>query len=467
MGDARAWVALFVLGLALRLGFYFGLPEVNDWDPAYYRHIALRLLDGHTTTNVVWSYASPPATLEHPIDLHWMPLPSRILLPFLWLWPRFGDHALSMSLGAAWGPMAFTLARWMGADARERWLAGLFGAFGFAWIWQSAWPDAIALSGALGGWLALSLHRGRTIQAALAAAAFALTRGDGFLLAPLLLLSWPDRRGALAAGAGLAAWASWSARCALVGGPGWSTARSLAANALDRDAFVLGRHAPLGWTERAQHLLSAELGPIALFMVFVLPLPALLALLPRAREPWLRGLLAYWLLMPPLVHFLVPGLVEGGTAVRSGASLVVLASAGFALGLGAVGRWSSRVRGYHPAFLPTLGLVGWVLFSWVTVPLRSLAAGPLPAACDVGLPNDVPAFSAEPLLTMGRCGRPGALLHKGMSRAELDAAATRYDLRWAIAAPESTSAAFDRDELRAFLVDWRETHTGVFERPDR
>ncbi len=82
-------------------------------------------------------------------------------------------------------------------------------------------PDSIALYGILAGLGWLMADRGHVALTALLAGLLALTRGDGFLMAPCLalVLSGPPLPRLAVAAAGPAVWLGWQVRGLLEVGP--------------------------------------------------------------------------------------------------------------------------------------------------------------------------------------------------------------------------------------------------------
>jgi hypothetical protein len=185
--ETRGFTRAVPLGLALLGLLWHGLwattvPGPLDWDPAYYRDVAQHILAGEgAVSGAAWQAALTAGPLPVPADLHWMPLPSRVLLPGLALWPARGDQLTTALLAAAWAPLAWALARALGLRPAAAALAGLWAATGLGWVRFLSTPDVFALYGVIGavGWLAVL--RGATGWAAASAVAAALSRGDGFL----------------------------------------------------------------------------------------------------------------------------------------------------------------------------------------------------------------------------------------------------------------------------------------------
>ena len=415
----------------------FALTVVTpvDWDPAYYRQVALNVVEGRgAVTQSLLFYGYQPESLPFPADLHWMPLPSRVLVPGLALWTH-GDQLVTVLLAAGWAPLAWALGRDLGTDGR---MAGALAVFAGGYLRFTSTPDSIALYGVLGGLALLGIARERWLVAALALGLAALTRGDGLLLAPCLALPLLARRRAWAvplALLGPAVGLAWMARCEAVAEVGWAPSRALVFQTLDYTDFVLGLEGHPSLAERAafagRELLKAlRVGLVATAML--LPWPALWALR-RCRRPWTEGLVLYGLLMPLTALILAPGVAASGSVFRSGAALFVGLCALAAVGLEAL----CRSRAY-PRWLPALA---FALASLGLGAANAHLAPSEPWTCPEGAE---PVFASRPLL----CSRPALLLPRGMEPEQVRALAERYGVEQAWLTPMAGMAwTKDREAL--------------------
>lgn len=415
-----------------------------DWDPAYYRQVALNLVEGRgAVTQSLLFYGYQPQALPFPADLHWMPLPSRVLVPGLALWEH-GDQLVTVLLAATWAPLAWALGRDLGSDGR---VAGALALFGGGYLRFLSTPDSMALYGALGGLALLAIARQRWLVLALALGLAALTRGDGLLLAPCLALPLLARRRAWAvplALVGPVVALAWMVRCESVGGLGWGPSRSLVFQTLDYGDFVLGLDAAPTPPERVafagRELLKAlRVGLVA--SAFLLPWPAIWALW-RRRRSWTEGLALYAVLMPTAALLLAPGVASSGSVFRSGAALFVGLCALSAVGFEALCRWRD-----YPRALPVLAFA----LSSLALGLANAHLAPSqPWTCP---PGEAPIFASRPLL----CERPALLLAKGMHPRQVRALAERYGASEAWLTPDAGMAwSADREatiELGELLPD--------------
>lgn len=443
-GLALALFLLAALSHALRVALW---PEPGLWDASYYRGVASSIARGHgAVTGALWTLLQQPVALPMPADLYWMPLPSRVLVPGIWLSATHGADAVSVLLAASWAPLAWALARGVGCGPRGAMGAGLLALVGGMYARQAAMPDCFGLVGTLGGLGFLAVQRGSWRGAATVAVLVALSRSDGALFGPALALGLPWRSGpalgraVLVASAGPIASVAWQARnFALVGGEALRL-RAATATAPGIDALLLGR-APehLGLQERLASLVAhlpdlaaAWLAPGAV----VLPLLAAAGLVLGGGGALRRPFLAWWLLLPPALTLLAPGAAHNGAIYRSGAAAFPALCALAALGLSGLNRRAVASRGYHPAFLPALlgvASVGGALFL-----ARSSAEPPLPAdlcAPLASVPAGAPVFAWHPLAVDARCGHRAVVLLSGASPEQVAALALRYDLRHAVLAP--------------------------------
>jgi hypothetical protein len=157
--DRRVTLSLFVAGLV-----YYGLiawlrPDLGDWDAQYYGAVARNIVDGKGAVTLgLWNLSFLPASLPAPADMHWMPLPSWVLVPGVALWEH-GDLAITVILCALWAPLAAHLATLLGGGRREALIAGIVTLLGAIWAGIAPTTDCYALYGAIGGLASIALVR--------------------------------------------------------------------------------------------------------------------------------------------------------------------------------------------------------------------------------------------------------------------------------------------------------------------
>lgn len=451
--------------LALLWHFYWAstVSAPGDWDPAYYLSVARHIAAGEgAVTDAVWNLAWLPPDLRHPADLHWMPLPSRVLVPFVSLAPRNPWPATQLCaclLAAGWAPLAWFWAARLDASTAIRWCAGLIAVSAGGYVRTVTTPDSIALYGLLGGAAFLAASQRMAVTLALVAAV-AVTRGDGFLLGIAAALAWPGRRGWPVALAGIGAFAAWSMRCWIIGGEGWLAMRARVAGSL-RLSELLTTNAPGAPTIGERFLFAGQHVPSMLTVAFivsggVLIWPALLEWVKRRHDRGLWPLLAYVLGFPVIIHLLAPAIAAEGSVYRSGAALFVPMCA-----LGAVGA-ANLTKRYHPWFLPgTLVVAAFVSSALMG---RKYEEVRLPGLADCEalsmVPKGEPVLSYDPVGVEARCGYPGAIMARGADLAPL---VEQYGFTWALAAP----ADFDNGTVRAAefpLAGWTRVGERVFRR---
>ncbi len=422
----RRPLALAALALLIHGLWALTVTVPVDWDPAYYGSVAAHIASGEgAVSGSVLFLGALPSELPWPADAHWMPLPSRVLVPFVHLWPAHGDQAVTVILGALWAPLAYQLTRELKGSERAATWAGLLAAMAGGYSRFLSTPDSIALYGVMAGLTLLALLRERPGLLALTAALAALTRGDGMLLAPLLALPWLLRRRwfALASVAGPCAWLAWKVRNAALELPvasPWST--------LDYHRFVLGEAPAVGLGDRAAFLLQElpQAGLVALLMGgFLLPWPALVGVWGRRREPLVQGLMVYAVALPLAALTLAPALGASGTVFRSGSALFVPACALAALGLEQASAWAVREREYPPWLLPGLLLGGFALASLGLGGFNAKLRPSIAPDC-TRLPPDQVVFSSDPPLLERACGVRAVMLPTGLDRERALDLAARY-----------------------------------------
>lgn len=453
---------LFAVALLVACAAAWLAAEPTDWDPAYYLTVARHLARGDgAVTSAVWSVAWLPEALPFAADLHWMPLPSRVLVPGEWLWPGVGGRVTAAVLAAAWAPLAWRVARRLDPAAAP--LAGALAAVGCGYAGWVATPDSGGLYGVLGTLALLSASGGPLAATVTLAALAALTRNDGFLLAPCLALAvWArgQPRGALlVAVAGPLTTAAWTARGAWIAGPAWLEARRHLGDVLDTESLAtltLGGATPPSLSERLAFLAQDGLSTTLLVAAFALPWPWLFAL--RGRDPLRIAVGAYAVVLPVVALALAPGIAASGSVFRSSAALAPAACALAAVALLRAGRWGQRVRDYHPAFLPGLGVATIaVATALVAGPRLGPRASPLPATvCDTlsDVPPGAAVFTAQPLLLEAHCDRPAVLLAAPMTATQAAALAARYHVRYALVADTPDPMAVDAAGMARLLPGW-------------
>ncbi|MBF8282838.1 MAG: putative rane protein, partial [Anaerolineales bacterium] len=160
----RDLIALFAVALlANGLAASF-ISRPGYMDAYYYFGGAVQLARGQGFTEpYVWNYLDPIRQLPHPSHLYWMPLPSLVAAPFLWLAERLAGTALPNAtlfrmaqipfvlLASALPLLSYTIAS-LTTPLRRHALAAafltLFSGFYFV-VWTNT--DAFALYGLTAG----------------------------------------------------------------------------------------------------------------------------------------------------------------------------------------------------------------------------------------------------------------------------------------------------------------------------
>ncbi|HJN73073.1 MAG TPA: hypothetical protein QGF58_03970 [Myxococcota bacterium] len=404
-------LSLWLLAVLVHAAWALTVPTPVDWDPAYYSAVAGHILagDGAVTGSAVF-LSQLPESLPAVADLHWAPLPSRVLLPGLALWTH-GDQLVTVCILATWAPLAWAIARELGAGPRTALWAGVMAASGLGYARMGASPDSIALAGALGGVALLALLRDRWGVLALAAVGLVLTRGDGFLVG-LVFAAFVRRRsaGVVVAIATVGALGAWAMRCQAFGGSEWVEARQGLMAAADYGAWL--RDEPATTTARPLTRL-----PMIYGLAFAALVPLLAAVGFRRRA---APLFILALVLPLSTALLAPALAESGTLYRSGAILVSGACALASLGIERL----ARLRDLDLRFAYGV-LGGGVLLTSVALGARNVTLKPsLEVACPE-LPDEV-VFSDEPLLLELRCGASAVWLPAGLSTEKREEVRKRY-----------------------------------------
>ena len=215
---------LFFLALAVRLAVAALIRRPGYMDTAYYAAGAVRLAQGGGLSEpFLWNYLDDPAGLPHPGFLYWMPLPSLLAAPFAALFSNLQSpisdlHPLPGSFFALQLPFAFLAAllplvgyavAWQTTGVRRHaWVAGLITLFSGLFFPYWTLPETFApfaLFGSLALWLAgnwildtrywildtrnWKLETGRWLLVGLLVGLAHLTRADGILLLPVVILA--------------------------------------------------------------------------------------------------------------------------------------------------------------------------------------------------------------------------------------------------------------------------------------
>ena len=402
-------LSLWLLALVVHGAWSLTVATPVDWDPAYYaavaRHIAAG--EGAVTGSVVFLGQLPEA-LPTAADLHWAPLPSRVLVPGVLLWEH-GDRLVNACLIATWAPLAWALARELGGSARVALWAGVLAASGLGYARMGASPDSIALAGALGGVALLALLRERPWILGLALAGLVLTRGDAlcFLAGILLLLRG---RMVLTLALPAVAIAAWFLRGQALGVEGLVESREALMAAGDYGAWLLGEP-----SERDVLRPLARL-PVIYGLAFGLVLPLAAAGWDRRLRPFASGAAG----LAIGTSLLVPALAESGTLYRSGAILVPGLCAMAAIGVDRIARW----RELHPGF--AFGVLGGgALLMSLGLGARNAQLKPSVELLCPALGDEV-VFSDEPLLLELRCDARAVWLPEGLDAEKRERLRKRY-----------------------------------------
>ena len=469
----RVLLGLWVFGLVVHTGWALTIPEPMDWDPAYYRTVARHIADGDgAVVGALWRLLWIPERLPYPADLHWMPIPSRVLVPGVWLWHAHGDQVTTVAVAALWGPMAALFAAKLGASTRGAVAAGVLGALGLCYARFLSTPDCIAIYGLLGSLAFLEVARGHAGRAGLLGAMAALTRNDGFLLSPCLAVGVRSPPAALAVAiAGPLASLAWHLRNASIAGPAYWAARAATANVLESADLVqlsIGGVAPITFTDRLNFLLTEGFETSLLIWLVALPLPSV-ALWLRS-ERWMRAVQAFWLFMPVVSQFMAPGVSSSGSVFRSAAALFPVACGVTAVVGSNLGAWGARTRGYPPWFLPSVLGGGLVVGSFALVLQQTKNPSPLPPEVCRELeqiPAGEPVLSVHPLLLEAHCNRPAVLFVRGMSANQLADLSARFHVRYALVMPEDDGykPSPRRSDAELLLPGWTALTPRLFAAP--
>ncbi|MFK7927342.1 MAG: hypothetical protein AB8H79_04090 [Myxococcota bacterium] len=436
--DAIVMLAVLGFGLAWHALFASFIEGPNQWDSAYSWEVARHIARGEgAVTDAIWAMAWQPHTVRHPADLHWSPLPSRVLVPALWIsesW-RF-VQLVPVLLAALWGPLAVLWARRLRASRTLQVLAGLMAATGLGALPFLGVPDSVGLFGVLGAGALLTASQGHVWRCALLCALAALTRGDGFLLGLACAVSLPWSRAIWPAVAGLAATAGWSLRSYALVGTSFFELRGRVSDARAVGDLLL-LHAPpdLGVLARLEGMAASLPMSFVLGVLQTGLIPAALAVIAlwgRRRDRSLWAVPAFVIVVLLVDNALAPGVASKGTIYRSlGATLPVVAA------LSMVGA-RDVLRGLPSFVVPSIVAIAGVLISQNVARSMSGAfttyddCGALSAA---GVPPGAPVLAYEPLHVTARCEHPAVQIPPDATSADLADLAIRYQIQWAVVAP--------------------------------
>lgn len=410
-------------------------PEPTETDAQYYLTVARNIAEGRgAVSRSLWNLSYLPPSLPMPADLHWMPLPSRVLVPFAWL--GLDERAAGVSLAALWGPLGWALARRLDAGRPE--LAGILAISGGIYARLLSSPDCYALYGLLGGLGLLAAAEKRPWLAVSVGALAALTRNDGLLLSPCLALAFGGAARWLIFASGPAAYAAWTWRNLQIGGEAWWESRRRLGAAPDYVALFDGADRGaldlLGRLGRLAEALPDLVGYLLTPTLLLLLLPASYGLWLRRDRGLVRSLLAYVLLSPPLTVLAAPVIALHGTLDRSGTATFCAQMALAVVGLEALAEILLRARGYPRAFTAGVLSVGFVAAS-IGQGLKQASLPERPSECPLvaGLPPGQPVFTSRPLEMELSCGRPGVMITRALPPERASLVAERYGVRVAVA----------------------------------
>ncbi len=460
-------------------------PGPFDWDVSYYLGVAQRIAAhplAPATTDAVWNLGWLPPMLTHPADLHWMPLPSRVVVPALWIGgvvgatPWHAAQGMTAALAAVVAVLATVAAARVGAARGVCIIAGLVAGSGLGYVRYFSIPDSMALYAVAAGvaWLAaggLGWTRGRALACAAACMMAALTRAEGALVGVAVVFASgvhpkQSRVGRMVAGAcGPIAAMAWAARCELLVGEGYSALRAHILDATGAEGWLSPGTLPsLGLASRVDLLVAhaADLGktPIAAGAIL---LPVALGGLLLVARPSLTGTgrfaaapAVYAMLAPVVLYLGAPSAAIEGSVFRSLAALMSPAVAVMVVGLS---RASTR---FHPVFFPALyGAAQIALVTAIGMKSQQFST-PFPdcAALDAaGVPAGAPILSYDPLGTSTRCGHPGVVLGRATTEPQVDDLADRYSTTWALTAP-ADYRSWTRRADDADLAGWTQVAGG-------
>ena len=414
--NRRDLLVLFLLSLAIRLTVAAFIRRPGYWDVAYYAAGAVRLAEGGGLTEpFLWHYLDAPTGLPHPGFLFWMPLPSLLAAPLAACFPGsfFALQLPFVVLSSLLPVVSYALAWEVAGRRLTAWLAGLLTLFSGFFFPYWTLPETFAPFAVFGS-LALLLAGGsgaesspassglsstaRWLLVGLLAGLAHLTRADGVLivpvvlLAPLVRLQSRHRRHALPPAIGhwalaiagyLLVIAPWLVRNLVVVGAPLSPAgaKTLWLRTYD-DLFCYGcdlsLRSYLNWgtgniLRSKLWAMEVNLGRFLAEDCLVFLLPFVLCGLYSLRRRLSFALSTIYLSLTFLAHSLVftfPG-ARGGFFHASGALLPFLFAAG-AQGLHAAVGWASRSRRWkqrqaQAVFATAAVLTAVALSAYVTV----------------------------------------------------------------------------------------------------
>jgi 4-amino-4-deoxy-L-arabinose transferase-like glycosyltransferase len=194
-GIRRDLLLLFGLSLTVRLVVAALITRPGYMDPAYYAAGAVNLAEGGGLSEpYIWNYLDDPAGIPHPGFLYWMPLPSLLAAPFAALLPGsfFALQLPFAFLSAALPLVGYVLVCHATGVRRHAWIAGLLVLFSGFFFPHWTLPETFApfaLFGSLALWLAGRRERWASLLGGLFVGLAHLTRADGVILLPIILLA--------------------------------------------------------------------------------------------------------------------------------------------------------------------------------------------------------------------------------------------------------------------------------------
>ena len=199
----RDLVRLFALSMVVRMASAALVSRPGYMDTAYYAAGAIRLAQGGGLSEAfIWNYLNDPMGIPHPGFLYWMPLPSLLGAPLARLFPTsfFALQVPFLVLSAGLPLISYSLASQATGRRGLAWTAGLLTIFSGFFFPYWTLPETFApfaLFGSLALWLAgtpdsenrkRAMKLGRWLLVGLLVGLAHLTRADGILLLPVVLL---------------------------------------------------------------------------------------------------------------------------------------------------------------------------------------------------------------------------------------------------------------------------------------
>jgi hypothetical protein len=432
-------LSLVVVGLLWHGAWAAGESGPPQWDSAATWEVARHLATGEgAVTDAVWNLGWLPPALRHPSDLHWSPLPSRVLVPAMWVSTSWrAAQAVAVLVAALWGVLGWLWAGRLGLSGSAAWIAGALAATGLGALPFLGVPDSVGLFGLLGGAALLTASNGRVAATAALCALAALTRGDGFLLGVAVAVGLPGLRGLWCAAAGVGATGAWALRSWWVAGEGWVSMRGRVSTAESvLDLLRLQDPEPLSVADRLLSVVTHAPTAVGLGLLATGILPGLLALLALVFRRRDRSLWPLWVLPPLLaiaVYGLAPGVAEKGTFYRSFAAVLPAVAA-----LGVVG--ALDLLRSLPRWIPAAMVLGsGALLAGITA-AQLQGAFPLADDCGAleaaGAPAGAAVLAYEPVHVTARCARPALQIPLDATPRQLRVLADRYRIDWVVVAPE-------------------------------